>query len=116
MQHYFWKRQRLAELRFDAIKEINELTAEFITGYIDARNNSAEFIPTQEFFQLFQAATAKVRVLFSIQAWEIFKNVEIMIARGSDLGPEPGARTVDDFIQARDATLHALYKEADIPL
>ena len=112
LQHHFWKYQRRAELRLTATDEINNLAAEFITKYREAeRTGNHNFIPSIEFFQSFDAAEAKVKALFSTQTFQVFKNMEVMI--GPHLGPK-GKRTVDDFIQARDATMRSLYKEIGI--
>ncbi len=34
IQHYFWREQRLADLRFATIKSVNHLMAEYLTGHI----------------------------------------------------------------------------------
>lgn len=113
LQHHFWRYQRRDELRLVAINEVNRLTAEFITEYIEAEKRRDKGLePKKEFFQSFQAATAQVKALFSVSTFEVFKRMEVMI--GPNLGPEHLHRSVDDFIQARDAALRALYEEVGV--
>ncbi len=112
LQHRFWKYQRRTELRLQEIDEINKLMAEFIENYIEAEIKGETCKPSIEFFRSLQAAAAKVKALFSDQTFNIFKKMEVMI--GPKLGPSSKQRTVDDFIQARDVTLKALYEEVGI--
>ncbi len=112
LQHRFWKYQRRTELRLQAVDEINKLMAEFIEYYIEAETKRETYRGSIEFYQLFQAAAAKVKALFSDKTFNIFTKMEVMI--GPRLDPPSIQRTVDDIIQARDATLRALYEEVGI--
>jgi hypothetical protein len=114
LTHYhFWRFQRRGELRLAAIDEVNRLAAEFITAYIEAENQGDKnFKPNIEFFQSLQVATAKIKALFSGPTYGAFKRMEVMMV--PNLGPTFRQRTVDDFIQARDAALQSLYKEVGV--
>jgi hypothetical protein len=101
--------ERLTELRLAVIDELNELTAEYITKYIE---NPEEYRPTTEFFQRLLMATDRIRNLFPAAAFDAFKRVEVMI--GPNLGPT-GEGVVHRFIEARNAALAVLYREAGIP-
>ncbi len=112
LQHRFWKRQRLAELRFEATQEVNRLLADFISEYI-AHEDDPQFRPSLEFFKTFQVETAHVQALFSAKTWDAFKEVEIMV--GPRLGASGGG-AVDQFIRARDKALRAMYTEIGLEL
>ncbi len=86
LQHYFWKRQRLAELRFEAVDKINWLMADFITEYIAHEQDPTTWRPSPEFFKALQVATAQIRALFSDATRGVFKELEVMI------GPRLGAQ------------------------
>lgn len=101
--------ERLTELRLAVIDELNELTAEYITKYIE---NPEEYRPTTEFFQRVLMATDRIRNIFSGAAFDAFKRMEVMI--GPNLGPT-GEGAVHRFIEARNAALAVLYREAGIP-
>jgi hypothetical protein len=113
LQHHFWKYQRREELRLTVINDVNRLAAEFITKYIEAEGSGDHnFKPSVQFFQSLQVVTAQVKVLFSAQTFQDFKNLEAMI--GPNLGPRSKQRGIDNFIQARDAALRSLYNEVGI--
>ena len=109
LQRHFWRKQRRDELRLAAINEFNRLTSEFIIGFLDAPNT---FKPTTQWFTDFAVVGANISALFSSRAAEAFGKVFVMI--GPRLGPE-GKQTPDDFANARNAELRALYQEV-IPL
>src|SRR5262249_12993382 len=89
LQHHFWKYQRREELRLMAINEVNRLAAEFITDYNEAQSKRDDtFRPNIVFFQSLQVATAQVKTLFSAQTFQSFKNMEVMIGLGLNLGPK----------------------------
>jgi len=104
VQFYFWRRQRLSEIRLAAINEINNLAADFLTNYI----SNTKYHPADQFFASFMAASANIEALFSEKAFVLFKGLEVMI--GPNLGPGKGS--VDAFVKARDIALRALYQEA----
>ena len=110
LQHHFWLYQRRAELRLSVINGVNKLLAEFITGYMEAENKDEKFRPVEAFLQALEIVAAQLKALFSNQAFEQYKKVEVMIP-----GLTPGdKRTIGDFIQARDAVLRVLYKEVGL--
>jgi hypothetical protein len=104
LQHRFWGKQRLSEIRLDAIKDMNSLLADFLTHYID----NPSFRPNIDFFTSLMEANANIEALFSAKTFGVFKELEVMV--GPNLGPAKGA--VDQFIEARNRALHALYWEA----
>ena len=81
LQHHFWGKQRLSEIRLDAIKDVNSLLADFLTHYI----GDPKFQPSNHFFTSFMAASANIEALFSRKAFGVFKELEVMI--GPNLGP-----------------------------
>jgi hypothetical protein len=108
LQHYFWKRQRLAELRIDTIDDFIRLAAEFLYEYSSAPNT---YKPSADWFKTFHAVTAKIKAHFPQKVFDAFKAVDVLIGPGTPgLGPE-GKGTIQDFIEARDAALRALYAE-----
>jgi len=104
LQHYFWGYQRLSELRLSALREANDLTAEFLNNHIV----NPGFQPSPSFFKTLTVLTANIRVLFSKKSFTSFKALEVMI--GPNLGPSGGS--VDEFIKKREALIRSLYKEA----
>jgi hypothetical protein len=109
LQRHFWRKQRRDELKLAAINEFNRLTSEFIVGFLDAPDTHK---PTAQWFTDFGVVGANIHALFSGQAAEALNKVTAMI--GPRLGPE-GKQTSDDFINARNAALRALYQEV-VPL
>jgi hypothetical protein len=104
LQHYFWGYQRLSELRLSILREINDLTADFLNNYM----NNSSYQPLPSFFKTLTVLAANIRVLYSAQSFTHFKALEIMI--GPNLGPSGGS--VEQFIEKRELLLKALYKEA----
>lgn len=104
LQHYFWGYQRLSEIRLAVVKEVNDLSAEFLNNYL----NNNRYRPTDVFFRSLMVVTANITALFSQKALDRFKEVQVMIP---NLGPD-GKGTPEAFIKVRDAALRALYDEA----
>ncbi len=53
VQHHFWKLQRLAELRFATVKEVNRLMAEYLAGHISRDTEvDASWKPVQRILHL----------------------------------------------------------------
>jgi len=98
---------RLAELRLAVIDELNDLTASYIVAYME----NAQFRPSVDFFKRLLMLTDRLRNLFSQAAFDAFKQVDAMI--GPNLGPT-GEGAVHKFIEARNAALAILYREAGI--
>jgi hypothetical protein len=105
LQHYFWGYQRMGELRLAALREVNNLAAEFLFNYIKDSN----YHPTDQFFMSWMITTTSIKALFSQTAFDRFKELDNMIGPG--LGPT-GKGSTEAFIKARDAGLRALYDEA----
>ncbi len=105
IQHYFWGYQRMSELRLAVYKDLNDLAAEFLTHYI----SNKDYRPTDEFYKTLMVLTANIKTMFSEDAFNTFKEFEIMI--GPNLG-STGRGSVEDYIATRDGALRALYREA----
>jgi hypothetical protein len=109
LNHYFYMRRRLTDLRLESINEVNWLLAQFLTNCITDR----DYVPSEDFLHAFRAATSKTWALFSHATCRIFKQVEAMVE--PNLGAPPGGkRDVDAFLQAQDAALRALYRETGL--
>jgi hypothetical protein len=111
LQHYFWKRQRRAEIKLKAIETITTFTSKFIQQWISANGAGQQYHPTLEWFENFSAAEAVVRALFEPETYEAFKNLEKRV------DPELGTNisnqilNANAFIEARDKAMKALYSE-----
>ncbi len=113
LQHLFWKYQKRAELRLTVINEFNRLTAEFITGHIAA---SATYTPSQQWFTAFSITEANIRALFSQEAFDAYKEVEILVGPGGQqrgLGSQ-GQYGVHDFLDRKNAAMRQFYKELSL--
>jgi hypothetical protein len=108
LQHHFWKLQRREELRLVVINEFNGLRAEFLTGYIAAPTTYA---PSADWHKAFTALSSNIKTLFSDGAFVAFKAAEVMIGPGKPGLGALGQQTANDFVEARDAALRALYRE-----
>ena len=94
----------MGELRLAALKEVNNLAAEFLFNYIKDSN----YHPIDQFFISWMITTTSIKALFSQTAIDRFMELDVMIGLG--LGPAKGS--TEAFIKARDAALRALYDEA----
>lgn len=108
LQHYFWGHQRISELRLRVLERLNSLAAEFLYNYL----KNSDFQPDDQFYRSLMILTADIKILFSQQAFDRFKELEVMI--GPNLGPT-GKGSIGAFIDARDAALRAIYAEAVSP-
>jgi hypothetical protein len=109
LNHYFYMQRRLTDVRLEAIHEVNWLLAQFLTNWTVER----DYVPSEDFLQSFRAATSKTRALFSGTTCQILRQIEAMV--DPNLGARPGGtRDADAFLQAQDAALWALYKEAGL--
>jgi hypothetical protein len=102
LQHYFWDHQRMSELRLRALERLNSLAAEFLYNCLKDSN----FQPDDQFFRSLMVLTADIKILFSQQAFDHFKELEVMI--GPNMGPT-GKANVAAFIDTQDSALRALY-------
>ena len=108
LQHYFWRRQRRAELKLKTIEVVNTLTSRFIQQWI-AADLKERYKPDLVWHEEFSAAEAAVKALFGKTTHQIFKDLKKRIDPDlGGVGPHP---SVHDFIEARDAAVKALYKE-----
>lgn len=112
LQHYFWKLQRLAELRFATTTEINRLLSEYLSGHISKiTGRDPNWLPSRDFFVSLRATSTQLRTLFSNKAWQAFKRAEELLTADGGLGP-PGDRiTVEHFREAHDRAMKVLYEE-----
>lgn len=109
LNHYLHLRKRLTDLRLESINQVNWLLAQFLTNSIGDK----DYVPSLDFSHEFQAAISKARALFSDAAWHAFQHVEVMVK--PNLGAPPGEKgDVNAFLQAQDAALRALYREAGL--
>jgi hypothetical protein len=109
LNHYFYMRRRLMDLRLESIHEVNWLLAQYLTNWITDR----EYVPSEDFLHTFRAATSKTWSLFSDPTCQIFYRIEAMVEPNLG-GPPGGKRDVDAFLQAQDAALRALYNETGL--
>jgi len=117
LQHRFWKHQRLEDLRFMVITDINKLAAEFIVSYLG--KEMPEFIPplTPAFFQSWQVLEGQVKVLFSHSTFQAFTRMhEMTLSFGFYSRQEliDRAPRINQFKEARNTALNAFYKEIGI--
>lgn len=109
LNHYFYMRRRLTDVRLESIHEVNWLLAQYLTNWITDR----DYVPSEDFLHTFRAATSKTWALFSDSTCQILKQIEAMV--DPNLGAPPGGkRDVDAFLQAQDAALRALYRETGL--
>ncbi len=109
LNHYFYMRRRLTDVRLESIHEVNWLLAQFLTNWIADR----DYVPSEDFLHSFRAASSKTCALFSDATCQIFKRIEAMVE--PYLGARPGGeRDVDMFLQAQDTVLRALYRETGL--
>jgi hypothetical protein len=106
LQHYFWKLQRLAELRFATAKEVNRLSAEYLAGHI-ARDTGVDpsWKPSRDFFISLHAVMTDISVFFSSKALNAFKDVEVLLTATGGIGIPDERKTDRDFINARDKAM-----------
>jgi hypothetical protein len=64
LQHYFWKHQQRAALKFKTIEALNTLTAQFIQRWIEADGRKEQYAAPLKWFEGFSATDAAVKALF----------------------------------------------------
>jgi len=111
LHHYFWKQQRLTEMRYATIQGINRLLSQYLTGHIAKQTVNPTWKPSMEFFVELRAASAQLRALFSDTAWQAFKNVEVLMTADGGLGHPGDMKTDHDFIRGHDQLMRTLYRE-----
>jgi hypothetical protein len=108
LNHYFYMRRRLTDLRLEAIHEVNWLLAQFLTNWLADR----DYVASEDFLHTFRAATSKTWALFSDTSCQTFRRIEAMVEPA--LGRPGDMRDANTFLEAQDAALRALYKEAGL--
>lgn len=121
LQHKFWQRQRLADLRFEVVEKLNLLMANFLANYLSHEGRRERYAPPQDFFRDLHVVNATIAALFSSQTWQAFENLEVKISPWlGGAGPDASGRlhvgTVEEFINARNEALRALYREIGLAL
>ncbi len=116
LQHFFWKKQKLAELQFATIKEAKSLLAEYLAGHIaKVWGEMPDWKPTGAFWKQWQSLILDLQTLFSTRAWKVFKEAEKMMNASGTLGLQ-GGKTVDQFMAACNRAVVTLYKEIGLDL
>jgi len=105
IQNFFWHYQRRSEIQLKAIDQLNALASEFMNKHIRSPASQLD----DQFFQSLSIVDAQISALFSSEAYEQFKKLEVMI------GPGMGGHAVHEFVDARDGALRALYGEVMRP-
>ena len=108
LNHYFYMRRRLTDLRLESIHEVNWLLAQYLTNCLADR----DYVPSEDFLHAFRAATSKTWALFSDTTCQVFRQIEAMIEPNREA--PAGVRNVDAFLQTQDAALRALYRETGL--
>jgi hypothetical protein len=117
LQHWFWKRQRLEEIRFAVIAEVNRLAAQFVMSYIgkDMPDYIAQLAPV--FFESWEILDGQVRLFFSPATHQKFSRLfELTLLYGfySQQETQDIIPRINQFREARQETLKALYTEIGI--
>jgi len=73
---------------------------------MDSQERNIQYNPTQRIFAELHAVNRQVEALFSPNTHDVYKAWEIMVGRH---GP---ARSANEFVDAQQAALRAMYKEA----
>lgn len=123
LQHYFWRRQRLAERQLATLDEFNQVTAQVLhLCHMDYDTAAAEHRapkgdPHEPALLALSVLQARVRVLFSTSAVEAAEElVDELVALGDSVPDKPWSQAVAPIAQARERALRALYKDMGIPL
>jgi hypothetical protein len=111
LQHYFWKRQRHAELQLKAADELNDIAATFYTIH----STSVAYKLEQPFLTHILSVRGKVKALFSDEASKRFEAMHTLIAatgsesRGLGAAGKVGAY---EIIERAAEAVQTLYREA----
>jgi len=119
VQHYFWTRQRHAEICLALIQELTKLAGQFWVNFqitwhkptsTIGRDNLIEMI---EFNFAWNALGDQIRCLFNVRSWEACLPLFDMVqARLTNREPEVDAQLEKtDFSQTKEHALRALYTE-----
>ncbi len=121
LQHYFWKRQRRAEIHLIAANQLNDLAAQFLVAYTSPYRAAQRPYPREhtppnindEFLRSWTAACTQVKCLFSDKAAALLERMNSIILN-RDLEGKFYAEVVQEFLALRDDTLARLYEEIGI--
>jgi hypothetical protein len=123
LQHYFWRRQRLAERQLAALDEFNQVTAQVLhLCHIDYDTAAAEHRAPKGDAQdpvalALSVLQPRIRVLFSTSAVEAADELmDQLVALGGSVPDTPWLQAVAPIVRARERALRALYKDMGIPL
>lgn len=121
LQHLFWQRQRLAELRFQVAEKLNLLMADFFSNYIEHEKKGERYTPSRDFFRDLHDVSSMIAALFSAETWKAFKTLEIKVSpwlggAGPDALGKVHSGTDEEFVKARNGALRALYEEIGLKL
>jgi hypothetical protein len=124
LQHYFWRRQRLAERQLATLDEFNKVTAQLLHHcWKDYETAAAEQRAPRLLDQgepvllALSVLQAQVRVLFSTSPVEAAEDlVHRLVALGDSVPDKPWQEAVAPVTQARERALRVLYKDMGIPL
>ena len=110
LQHYFWRRQRHAELCLRLIEESSKLIAEFsecLPKILDSKQ------PTEADSNLFhgwQKLSLQIRALFSERTIDRFSKLDELISAYSSHTAERTFK-IEEFVRAQSEATKALYEE-----
>jgi len=121
LQHYFWRRQRLAERQLATLDEFNKVTAQLLHhGWMDYETATAEqralhLDRGEPVFLALLVLLAQVRVLFSPSAIEAAEElVSQLVALGNSVADKPWQQAVAPVNEARVKALRSLYEDMGI--
>jgi hypothetical protein len=121
LQHYFWRRQRLAERQLATLDEFNKVTAQLLHYcYMDYDTGAAEHRapkgdPNEPALLALSILQAQVKSLFSISTIEAAEElVDQLVALGDSVPDKPWPQAVGPVAMARVKALRALYQEIGI--
>jgi hypothetical protein len=122
LQHYFWRRQRLAERQLATLDKFNKATAQVLhLCLMDYDSAAAEHRapkgdPHEPVWLELSVLQAQVRVLFSPSSGEAAEElVDRLVALGSSVPDNLWQEAVAPVTQARERALRVLYKDMGIP-
>lgn len=112
-----WQRQRLADVRFTVITEVNRLAAEFETTYLFKDVVETTYESGLMFAQAWMAVTAQVKDLFSPSTYEAFERMFRHIITAPLFSTQDIRNRVPrltEFTKVRETAMRALYIEIGI--
>jgi hypothetical protein len=111
LQHFFWQRQRRAELQIDTANDVNKIAANF---YITA-SAAVDWGLSSEFLAEILVVRGKVTALFSEPTIKQFEAMHNLFAANSSrargLGPQ-GNSGKYEILEIADKAVRMMYEEA----